>query len=270
VGIIDNGSYLKFADSLESSDFRFDWMDISIDGPEEIHNRQRNSRGSFAQALAGIKNAQRMLLPGGAAHSLFTLTRINYASILDTCSILPANVKKWHITTLTPARPEIENLAVTEDEFLVSWEQICRANMIRPVVFRMYVAEDLLKLAKAVGKPQFLAAFNEAQVDLASISFILNEVQVVYYPQSVSTSETFVVDADACYHVPYSIAYTLDELNSGVSRYEENLDKYVIGKVDKHSSFLQLYQKCVDQWQREFSWEALQKEISIFKQIRDL
>jgi len=270
IGIIDNGSYLRNIDQIELSGFRFNWIDISIDGPRDMHNSQRNSKASFAQALAGIKNAYRILSTDGEVNSLFTLTQINHKSILKAYEILPDEIKQWHITTLTPARPEIKYLALTEDEFFVSWDQICQANLKHLIFFRSYVVDDLLKIAKATGKANFLRAFQNAKVDFSSISFEVDGVQVVYYPQSVSTAETFLLDADAYYRVPYSIAYTLDELNRGVSRHGENLEKYVIGKVDASSSLKSLYEKGVAQWKNNFAKEALKKEVLIFKQIKTL
>ncbi len=270
IGMIDNGSYLRHINHTDSSGFRFDWLDISIDGPETIHNWQRNSDNSFAAALIGIKNAHRILSATGGVHSLLTLTRINYASILETCAILPEEIKQWHITTLTPARPEIGHLVLSDDEFLVSWHQIRQANRIRPVMFRLYVAGDLLKLAKATGRENFLASFQKARVDFSSISFDVDGVRVIYYPQSVSPAETFLLDADTCYRVPYSIAYTLEELTKGISRYDENLEKYTIGKVDTASSFRLLYKKGVAQWKDNFSKKLLQEENFIFKQIQAL
>jgi hypothetical protein len=270
IGMIDNGTYLQHVEQLESSDFKFDWLDISIDGPEAIHNRQRNSASSFAKALAGIKNAQRVLSPTGCAYSLFTLTRINHASIWETCSMLPEEVKKWHITTLSPVRPEIKSLALTEEEFAISWKQICRANAIRPLIFRTYTADDLLKLAKVAGKRRFFAAFDKAQADIASISVIIDGVKVVYYPRSICANETFVIDADSYYRLPYSVAYTLKELGNGISRHGENLNKYLIGKVTSASDFLQLYQKCAERWQNQFSPAARQEELLVFKRIKEL
>jgi hypothetical protein len=270
MGMIDNGSYLQHVEQIKSSGFKFDWLDISLDGVEAIHNRQRNSNTSFTKALAGIKNAHKVLSPIGSVHSLFTLTRINYDSILKTCSVLPEEVKKWHITTMSPTRSEIETLVLTEKEFAISWRQICQANLIRPLVFRTYTADDLLKLAKAVGKQIFLKALSEAQADIASISFVLDGVEVIYYPKSICVNETFVIDVDSCYRVPYSIAYTLKEMNAGISRYGENLKKYFIGKVTSSSNFVNLYRKCAEHWQKEFSQEALVKEKSVFKQIKTL
>jgi hypothetical protein len=270
MGMIDNGSYLQYVEQIKSSGFKFDWLDISLDGAETVHNRQRNSNTSFARALAGIKNAHKILSPIGSVHSLFTLTRINHDAILKTCSVLPEEVKKWHITTMTPARPEIEALVLTEKEFAISWRQICQANVIRPLVFRTYTADDLLKLAKVVGKQNFLKALSMAQADIASISFVLDGVEVIYYPRSICANETFVIDVDSCYRVPYSIAYTLREMNAGISRYGENLKKYFIGKVTSFSNFAELYRKCAERWEKEFSQEALVKEKSVFKQIKTL
>lgn len=269
VGIIDNGSYTKHIEAIEVSGFKFDWMDISLDGTEEIHNKQRISKHSFAEAMNGIRNANRILISDGKINSLLTLTKKNYGSILETSKILPEEISQWHITTITPLRPEIAHLSVSDEEFGVSWRQIRIANQIRSVHFRIYVADDLLKIAKAVGKDKFLAAFENAYVDLASISFNLCGVQITFYPQSVAPSETWVVDADGSFHVPYSIGFTLEELQRGVSRFGEDIRKYII-KDEGEKNFQSIYEKAVEHWRNEFGLKSLMHEKFIFDQIRNL
>lgn len=270
IGIIENGTYLQYADEIESSGFKFDWIDISLDGPKSVHNKQRCSDTSFDQSLKGLEQATRFLRPGGRVSSLFTLTRINFASLLDTAQTLPVEVQEWHITTISPVRPEIQHLATSHEEFGISWSQIVKARKLRPLVLRIYVIEDVLKLAKAVGRRKLLTSLHEAKVDLASICFDLDGVRVIYYPQSVCTSETFVLDADAHYRVPYSVAYTLEELQRGVSRFREGLARYTVAKVNKFSNFRSLYRRCVASWKNEFGLAALQKERSVFNLIHKL
>ncbi len=268
IGIIDNGSYVQYMDCIESSGFKFDWLDISIDGPKETHNKQRASGASFDIANSGIQNAHRILTTEGKVNSLFTLTKINFNSLLETSRILPREIFQWHVTTITPLRAELACLSVSEEEFAESWRQLMVANKTRSVHLRIYVVDDLLKLARVVGKDNFLKAFSSAYVDLASISFDIEGLRVIYYPQSVAPSETWVIDADGSYHVPYSIGFTLEELRRGISVSGEDIRKYTVqegGEVN----FQMLYAKAVEQWKREFGLMYLEQEKSVFDQIRN-
>ena len=268
VGMIDSGSFVDHAKAIEQSGFQFDWLDVSIDGTEQVHNLQRRDENAFKVAIEGIKSSSRFLRKSGRINSLFTLTKLNFGSIVETCKVLPKEISEWHITTLSPVRPEIKDLSVSEEEMSQAWFQIVSANTIRPVFVRIYVVEDILKLAKAVGREKFVSAFALAEVSPSAISFTIDDVSVTYYPQSVATSETFVIDADAHYRAPYSVAYSLEELRSGTSRFGEDLRDYTIGKVDSDSDFYKLYSRSVQAWSKGFGSKALAKEISVFKQVR--
>ncbi|MEQ1561586.1 MAG: hypothetical protein ABL899_02600 [Nitrospira sp.] len=270
IGMIDSGAYLNHAKQIEQSGFKFDWLDISLDGDRARHNLQRDDYDAFNVAIEGITNAKRFLTPRGYVTSLFTLTRFNQRIIAETEASLPKEITEWHITTLSPARPEINWLSVETRDFPRVWSQIVSVNKIRPVFVRVYVAEDILKLARAVGKEKFLSALQVGEVSNCSITLNLDGVSVTYYPQSVATSETFVIDADAHYRAPYSVAYTLEELRSGVSRFGEDLRDYTIGKVDQNSQFAILYDRDVELWANGFGRKALNKEISVFRQISKL
>lgn len=270
IGMIDSGAYLNYAKQIEQSGFKFDWLDISLDGDRVRHNLQRNNDDAFQMAIEGITNAKGFLNPNGYVTSLFTMTRFNSRFIVETCDSLPKEITEWHITTMSPSRPEIKWLSVETREFSRAWSQIVSVNKRRPVFVRVYVAEDILKLARAVGKEKFISALSAGEVSNCSITLKLDEVSVTYYPQSVATSETFVIDADAHYRAPYSVAYTLEELRSGVSRFSEDLRDYTIGKVDKHSQFGIMYDRNVEMWANGFGRKALNKEISVFRRINRL
>ncbi|MFA6042162.1 MAG: radical SAM protein [Patescibacteria group bacterium] len=267
IGMIDNGSYLVHDRSLHTSGFAFDWLDISLDGPEQIHNLQRGNAKSYAQAMRGIAEAQTYLQPNGRVHSLFTVTKLNYASILATENALPHQVGEWHVTTLTPARPKIALFALNQHEFNIAWQQIVAANTLRPIHFRIYVAEDIAKLAQVVGKARFCSAVEQAIVAPGAIQFVLEGVEVTFYPQSVSPTETFVIDADATYRAPYAIAFTLTELQRGTSRFGQNVRPYTNAQIHSGSSFRVLYQNGVQNWQMHFGVQALVKEKHIFSSI---
>lgn len=269
VGMIDTGAYLDYATEIHEHGFRFDWLDISIDGTEEVHALQRKNARSFSLAIEGIANAGRFIRETGRITSLFTLTKINYASVLATCKILPKEISEWHITTISPVRPEISVLSINDDEFKEAWAQIVSANKIRLVFFRIYVVEDILKLAKAVGREKFLSAMDNAQVFSCGVSLTIDGVSVLYYPKSVGPNEVFVLDADAHYRMPYSLAYSLEELRSGTSRFGEDVREYTIGKVDADSKFGVMYAQGVQSWRTSFGKKALESEVAVFRTIRN-
>ncbi len=264
IGMIDNGSYATHISKIKLAGFKFDWLDISVDGPKRIHNFQRGSKDSFEVAINGIRNAQKVLTADGEVNSLMTLTKINYASVLETCKTLPKQVSQWHIATITPTRAELKKLTLSENEFKISWNQIKLANVLRVVVLKIYEVSDMLKLAKAVGGVKFFEAFEKAQMGFSSVNFVLEGVLVRYFPQSMAPKETFVLDGGV-YRVPYyGISHTLAELN------REELEKYTIGKVTAESNFRLLYEECVIGWRENFSREAFKEEAFIFQQIKNL
>ncbi|MBX4181465.1 hypothetical protein KW807_01205 [Candidatus Parcubacteria bacterium] len=270
IGMIDSGSFLDHSKTIERSGFQFDWLDVSIDGTEQVHNLQRKNSDAFRVAIEGIRDGHRFLKDSGRINSLFTLTNLNFNNIVETCKILPKEVIEWHTTTVSPVRQEIKTLTVNDGEMAYAWPQVVLANKMRQVFVRIYVVEDILKLAKVVGKQKFIAAFSEAEVSPSAISFTIDGVSVTYYPQSVATSETFVIDADAHYRAPYSVAYSLEELRSGVSRFGDDLRDYTIGKVDSGSDFYRMYGRGVLAWSKGFGPKALTKETSVFRQIHNL
>ena len=267
VGMIDNGTFLRHKDAIAASGFAFDWLDISVDGSEEINNRQRGSARSFCEAMNGIANARQFLVSGGRVTSLFTLTSVNYAAVLETCCILSQEVDEWHITTLSPARQEIADLAVSDEQFAIAWQQVVAASRERQLFFRIYVNDDLPKLVKAVGREKFVEALRNAKIADVTLTLELDGVPVIYYPTSVVVGEEVIIDADAYHRLPYSIAYTLEELRSGNSRLGEYLGEYTVGLVDKDTNLSVAVRKAVAQWSEEFGRNALQQEIQMFSEI---
>ncbi len=267
VGMIDNGTFLRYKDVIAASGFAFDWLDISIDGPEEVNNRQRGSARSFRDAMNGIANARQFVVSGGRVTSLFTLTAVNYSAVLETCRVLPQEIDEWHITTLSPARPEIAGLAVSDEQFAIAWQQAVVASRERQVFFRIYVNEDVSKLAKAAGKKKLAEAFRNAKVADVAVLLILDGVQVIYCPTSIVVGEEFILDADAYHRMPYAIAYTLEELRLGKSRFGEDLRKYTVGPVNSSTDLRFSLQKCVPQWKTKFGLGALIREIEMFAEI---
>lgn len=267
VGMIDNGTFLNHAGAIRASGFKFDWLDISLDGPEDVHNLQRKSARAFKAAVRGIQHAREFVVREGRVTSLFTLTAVNYASVLDACHALPAEVDEWHITTLSPTRPEIATLETTAEQFAIAWQQAVAASRERQLYFRIYRNEDLVKLARAAGPERLAQAFDSVRVADVAALFELDGVQVIYYPTSVVVGEEVILDADAYHRLPYSISYTLEELRAETSRFGEDLRKYTVGPVTSTTDLGVQLERCVAQWRKEFGLAALRKEMGMFAEI---
>ena len=267
VGMIDNGTFLKHHETIVQSDFRFDWLDISLDGPEAVHNLQRRSATAHQVAVRGINSAREFVRSGGKVTSLFTLTSLNHADIFDTCRTLPKEVDEWHITTLSPARPEITGLVTNEEQFAIAWQQVVAASQERQLYFRMYVNDELPKLVKAVGREKFARALDDAEVADVALIMKIDKVPVIYYPTSIVVGEEIILDADSHHRMPYSIAYTLEELRSGRSRFEEDIREYTVGPIDHSTNLSQTARKAALQWGELFGKKALEKEIRMFSEF---
>ncbi|MEI7750124.1 MAG: radical SAM protein [Candidatus Moraniibacteriota bacterium] len=264
IGLIDNGSYVRHLPEICASGFRFDGLDISLDGPEVVHNRQRCSTTAFRNALTGIEAAHDILVPNGSICALTTLTGHNYDALVATCDILPQSIRAWHVTTITPARPELRPLSVTAEQFKESWRQLKQISKHRPVTLKFYNTDDLPKLIEAVGRKAFDRAFSQATADYSSVRFEIDGIEIRYFPHSIAPKETFVIDADACFRLPYANAYSLWELQSGISRIGEDLTPLTIGDIGPDSTLSKLYQECVRTWLDMHFEQALATEAAIF------
>jgi hypothetical protein len=265
IGLIDNGSYVRHLQDIQSSGFRFDGLDISLDGPEAVHNKQRCSPTAFRDALTGIDAAHHILVPNGSVSVLTTLTGLNYDAHVATHEILPKGIGAWHITTVTPARPELRLLSVTEAQFKESWRQLKRISRHRPVILKFYWTDDLPKLIGAVGQNVFERAFAQATADHSSVRFEIDGIEIRYFPHSIAPKETFVIDADACFRLPYANAYSLQELQSGISRSGEDLTPLTVGLVGVRGDLSELYRECVRRWLDAYFSSALAEETKIFQ-----
>lgn len=269
IGLIDNGSYVRHLQSIHDSGFCFDGIDISLDGPEAVHNKQRCSSTAFHDALKGIEAAHDILALNGSVSVLTTLTDLNYDALLATHEILPKGIGVWHVTTVTPARPELQPLSVTEAQFKESWDQLKRISKHRPVTLKFYWTNDLPKLIGAVGKKVFERAFARATADHSSVRFEIDGIEIRYFPHSIAPKETFVIDADVRFRLPYANAYSLQELQSGMSRFGEDLTPLTVGPVGPDSDLSALYQECARRWLELHFEQALAMEATIFNSINN-
>lgn len=289
IGLIDNGTYLYQKDFFRNNNVLLDWIDISFDGTREIHNLQRKNKQAFDVAMEGLQSARKFVIPGdGKVTSLFTVTNLNFQDVCNTADLLlgDALIDEFHITPFSPVRAEIESLAFCPgykegkvDDCKVLWEQIVKIcsnyqdEKQTKVFVRVYQQSDLEKIARAVGIDKFLKAFfdlKSVRVDQGSVSFEIDGVRINYVPLSICPSETFVIDADGSYRMAYCLKYTLEELNSGLSKTGLNIQNYTVSKLTFESNFHELYKKGVYQWMDAYGFDYLVKESKMFNELKSL
>lgn len=291
IGLIDNGTYLAQEKHFRENNILLDWMDISFDGTQETHNKQRNNQRAFEVAMKGVEQARRFIVPaadGGRLTSLFTVTNLNYHDVYNTAALLLGKslIDEFHITPFSPVRAEIEPLFFCPDykqgkvdECKVLWEQIIRiwnefnGKNGKKVFVRIYQHSDLEKIARAVGVEKFLKAFEDTKtikVDRGSISFEIDSVRITYVPLSICPSETFVIDADGSYRMAYCLKYTLEELNCGLSKEGKDTKPYTVARLQSNSNFHELFHQGVQRWMETFGSDYLQKEFEMFQELRKI
>ncbi len=291
LGLIDNGSFAKLLSKWPAG-FKFDWMDISVDGIEASHNEQRQSPKAFAQAIEGLKYAREVTKSpeeGGQVSSLLTLTKINahdIEAVADTLLTIPDGgalplADKFNITTVGPTNEINRQLETSTEDFRVAWEQIKKVcqkynrDDKKRVVFGIYRIQDIEKLAAVVGEKRFLEYFTAegnilpAKVERNFVVLEIDGVPVDYQPLSIWTPEEFAIDADGSYLAAYAVKYTLDELQSGRAKDGSDTTAYTFERLTEETNFRETYERAVDTYWTRFGKAGLEKEIATFKRIRE-
>jgi sulfatase maturation enzyme AslB (radical SAM superfamily) len=174
---------------------KIDWIDISIDGTEDIHNLQRNNGEAHQVAIKGIEKGREV---AKRVTSLFTVTSINYNNVYDACLRVIDMVDEFHITPVSPVRPEIMFTETSKKEFQDCWKHIAnlQSKYTDKVFVRMYRHEDLVKVAN-INPTAFAEAFSKpVGVSQGRIIIQFEGVTFSYLPKSLSINETIVVDSD--------------------------------------------------------------------------
>jgi hypothetical protein len=256
VGLIDNGTFLQHLSSFKK---KLDWIDISIDGTFEVHNKQRNNGRAYQTAFKGLQRGKEV---ANKVTSLMTLTSLNYHNVYDAAANVIEFVDEFHITPVSPVRQEIVWTETSAEEFCIAWKHIQKLQQSYPkkVFVRMYRHEDLVKLSM-INPTAFAEAIRTPiGVSQGRIVFKIHDVIVSYLPKSLSVNETIVVDTDNWYRLPYSIALTLHELVSGKDRFGNDTKKYSLQELTESSNIDSIYRSAVDMWWRNFGSQSLNEE----------
>lgn len=277
-GLIDNGSYLLQKDCLNESGFLFDWIDISVDGTESIHNQQRQSEKAYNTAIAGLKEARKYTVTknnGGKITSLFTATTINCRCLSKTARLLMSQnlIDELHVIPASEVVSKNGKIVMNSNDWSIFWKQFKETKTIGSdygvgVYLKLYKLDDVIKLSEVIGRQKFLKDFNDSKtvmVDRGNISFMVNNIRILYIPLSICPSETFVIDSDGQYRLAYCIEYTLKELGEDKDSKGNDISAYTVSELKKDSSFRRLYREGAKQWMDNFGLKKLEEEIYFFK-----
>ncbi len=284
LGVIDNGTYTKLL-SRWPEGFKFDWMDISIDGPEDVHNAQRQSAVAFKDAMNGLRGAREVTQPhaeGGRVTSLFTLTTLNAGNVLETADMLLGNqngeplVDQFRVTTLSPTNEINTDLDTGVEDLARAWEGIRQASLkyntdgqVR-FHFSVYQTATMEKLAAALGEKKIVKAFSaEGDLRLRAnfLDTTIDGVPMSYLPLSIWTPEEFLIEADGAYRTAYEGIFTLDELRSGIAKDGRDTRPYTIEQLTPESDLRSVYERGVDKYWSSFGKQRMAEEKEIWGRI---
>jgi len=124
--LITNGTLLDRLD--ERTIARLDRITVSINGPEDVHNRIANVSDAFERAMAGIERARAVRARRGSrrplVYSLVTVTQDNFALLSDVaCELARAGVDGvtfQHLSYITPDEQRVHEDLVRDSRFAAS------------------------------------------------------------------------------------------------------------------------------------------------------
>lgn len=210
IGLIDNGISLQpYLSAL--AEIRPDWVDISLDGMPEAHDRQRGQAGAWARALEGALRLKAMGVTP-KVNILTCMTTINRASIPEMVRHVAAlgfpNFFVTPVTVVEGLRPE-GGLRVKGTD-LVAFVGAMRE--------ALDAARDLwveLLLFDAGYMAEFLRAAGDSLRGWAPAGDHLrrsfrrggSECVIRYYPSSLGGLREVIVNADGDVILPLSVAW---------------------------------------------------------------
>lgn len=265
VAVINNGQYAtpSMLALCEREGLRLDALDVSIDGPERIHNQQRNEFGTdknvpaWTWAMKGLAEGRRI---ADKLTSLFTLTSLTSEHVAETGRIAGDLVEEWHISPLT-VRPGIEHMAPTEAQMAKALNQLAGLQLENTEIYlRSYSLAGFVALSKAIGIETVRKALPKALVAYNGIELDVGFTKLQFYPKSLQCNETVVVDADAWWRLPFSVAHTLGQLKAGVSAEGEDLTHFSIAPLSAELDVAEVYARSVETWWKAVGLKSFNEE----------
>ena len=209
IGLIDNGISLKpFRDEIAS--LRLDWIDISLDGMEAEHDRQRGRRGSFAEAMESLLWLAEHEV-AAKINVLSCLTTINQHAIIPLVQFL--NREGFTNVFITPVsvsegyRPDgsLQVLGAGFATFVETLQQALGTLDDAWLEINMFGIEYMRALAMEA--PELWQNFKPEDDHLTQkLTNGNNELFVNYFPDSLTGIREFIVNTDGGVIVPKSMA----------------------------------------------------------------
>ena len=272
VAVINNGQYATPAmlALCEREGLRLDALDVSIDGPERIHNQQRNEFGTrknvpaWAWAMNGLAEGRRI---ADKLTSLFTLTSLTSEHVAETGKIAGDLVDEWHLSPMT-VRPGIEHMAPSEAQMAEALNQLAGLRLENTEIFlRSYSLAGFIALAQAIGVETVRKALPKALVTYNGIVLDVGFTKLHFYPKSLQCNETLVVDADHWWRLPFSVAHTLGQLKAGVSAEGEDLTHFSIAPLSAELDVAKVYARSVETWWQAVGLKSFNEERDAVEQL---
>ena len=250
VAVINNGQYAtpSMLALCDREGLKVDALDVSIDGPEAVHNRQRNHAQAWRWAMKGLAEGRRI---SDKLTSLFTLTALNSEHVSETGLIAGDLVDEWHLTTMS-VRPGIEHMLPSQSQLDAALNQLAGLKLGIPVYLRSYSLQGFIVICEVIGKETVRKALLEAEVIDNGIVLKVGGITLYFYPKSLQCNETLVIDADGWWRLPFSVAHTLDELQRGQSTEGDDLSHFSIAPVSEKLDVAEVYAHSTLGW-----WQAV-------------
>jgi MoaA/NifB/PqqE/SkfB family radical SAM enzyme len=199
VGLISDGISIEpFIKRLIN--FPPDWIDVSVDGLEEDHDKQRNQIGAFRKTIETLIQ----LKESGSFEKINTLTcltTLNIESVPDMIMFLnERGIKNFFITPvsfLEGYRPAPE-LRPTEAEFVNFLNELLAMSR---TLSDAWLEVDIYEAAyfRAI-KQLRRELFDDLEKDFEHLELVkesgTSEVHICYYPSSLTGVREFIVNSD--------------------------------------------------------------------------
>jgi len=177
-----------------------DWLDVSVDGLEKEHDKQRNHEGAYRKtidALIRLKESQAF----EKINILTCLTTINIESVpLMMNSLNAKGFKNFFVTPvsiLSGYRPD-KNLQPTEMEFVrFLGELMVTVRSLSDSWVEVDIYDALFSGAIRHLRPEVFQEFKTETDHLEMVEkFDGNEIHICYFPSSLIGTREFIVNSD--------------------------------------------------------------------------
>ncbi len=265
LGMIDNGSFTSIIKHFERLNLMLDWIDVSVDGDEPSHNKQRNSPKAYTLAREGIRRSRQV---ARKVTSLMTLSKFNAHTVKSVVAELleSGEVDELHFTPVSPYREPNTPVLMDVADASIAFGQLLQLTSevtANRVFYRMYRVEDLEMFAHVVGFEQVRNGLENGMIDHGRIIFHVNGVEVSYLPLSIWPQEEILIDADGMYRTAGSAQFTLAQYQAGGAK----VSAYNVEQLTEHSSFNAVYQNAVRHWWSFHGKTHLDREVEVIRRI---